>query len=339
VLPIITLWLVITASESRFQRAAMLEVINSDYIRTGRAKGLPRRTVILEHGLRNALIPLATIWAIDFVLLLGGAVVTETIFAWPGLGRLLLAGIFQQDLNLTMGVVMFLAILVVIFNLITDLLYGVLDPRSRSAASPRERSQGGGPRRCRGGDGHGRAPRGHADRRRERPHRRARGHHLLVPQLRASDLGPLQAPPASRWWPPWSSCSSPSRSWRVPGSRPGASDRSTRRPSAAARPSLEHPFGTDHIGRDLMARTFQGGRFSLRIAGDGALLRSLRRLPMMAVGEGWDRSCRSVPRHERRACRAHTSDPLTVELHPRGGDGRGAGSQAATLAPFGSSLS
>jgi peptide/nickel transport system permease protein len=131
VLPVITLWLVITASESRFQRAAMLEVINSDYIRTARAKGLPRRTVILKHGLRNALIPLVTIWAIDFALLLGGAVVTETIFAWPGLGRLLLAGIFQQDLNLTMGVVMFLAILVVIFNLIADLLYGVLDPRIR----------------------------------------------------------------------------------------------------------------------------------------------------------------------------------------------------------------
>ncbi len=131
VLPIITLWLVITASESRFQRAAMLEVINSDYIRTARAKGLPRRTVILKHGLRNALIPLVTIWAIDFALLLGGAVVTETIFAWPGLGRLLLAGIFQQDLNLTMGVVVFIAALVVIFNLIADLLYGVLDPRIR----------------------------------------------------------------------------------------------------------------------------------------------------------------------------------------------------------------
>ena len=131
VLPILTLILVVTASESRFQRAAMLEVINSDYIRTARAKGLPRRRVILKHGLRNAMIPLVTIWAIDFALLLGGAVVTETIFAWPGLGRLLLDGIFQQDLNLTMGVVMFLAILVIVFNLIADLLYGVLDPRIR----------------------------------------------------------------------------------------------------------------------------------------------------------------------------------------------------------------
>ena len=131
VLPITTLWLVITASESRFQRAAMLEVINSDYIRTARAKGLPRRTVILKHGLRNALIPLVTIWAIDFALLLGGSVVTESIFAWPGLGRLLLDGIFRADLNLTMGVVLFISLLVVIFNLIADLLYGVLDPRIR----------------------------------------------------------------------------------------------------------------------------------------------------------------------------------------------------------------
>jgi len=131
VLPIVTLWLVITASESRFQRAAMLEVINSDYIRTARAKGLPRRKVILKHGLRNALIPLVTIWAIDLGLLLGGSVVTETIFAWPGLGRLLLDGIFQQDLNLTMGVIMVISLLVVVFNLLADLLYGVLDPRIR----------------------------------------------------------------------------------------------------------------------------------------------------------------------------------------------------------------
>ncbi len=131
VLPVVTLMLVVTASESRFQRAAMLEVIHSDYIRTAQAKGLPRRRVILKHGLRNAMIPLVTIWAIDFALLLSGSVVTETIFAWPGLGPLLLNGIFQQDLNLTMGVVMLLAILVIVFNLIADLVYGVLDPRIR----------------------------------------------------------------------------------------------------------------------------------------------------------------------------------------------------------------
>jgi peptide/nickel transport system permease protein len=130
-LPILTLILVITASESRFQRASMLEVINSDYVRTARAKGLPPRRVIFKHGLRNAMIPLVTIWAIDFALLLSGSVVTETIFSWPGLGTLLLRAIALQDLNTMMGIVMVTATLVVVFNLIADLLYGVLDPRIR----------------------------------------------------------------------------------------------------------------------------------------------------------------------------------------------------------------
>jgi peptide/nickel transport system permease protein len=130
-LPVVTLVLVITAAESRFERASMLEVINSDYIRTARAKGLPRRRVIFKHGLRNAMIPLVTIWAIDFAALLGGSVVTETIFSWPGLGPLLLSGIFQGDLNLTMGIVMLIALLVIFFNLLADLVYGMLDPRIR----------------------------------------------------------------------------------------------------------------------------------------------------------------------------------------------------------------
>jgi peptide/nickel transport system permease protein len=130
-LPVITLMLVITAGESRFMRASMLEVVNSDYIRTARAKGLPRRRVILKHGLRNAMIPLVTIWALDFAALLGGSVVTETIFSWPGLGPLLIHGIFAGDLNLVMGIVILIALLVIVFNLIADLLYGVLDPRIR----------------------------------------------------------------------------------------------------------------------------------------------------------------------------------------------------------------
>lgn len=131
VLPVVTLVLVITASESRFQRAAMLEVINSDYIRTARAKGLPNRRVILRHGLRNALIPMATIWAIDFAALLGGSVVTETIFAWPGLGPLFISAVTQLDLNLTMAIVMLTSLLVIVFNLVADLAYGLLDPRIR----------------------------------------------------------------------------------------------------------------------------------------------------------------------------------------------------------------
>ena len=131
VLPVVTLVLVLTASESRFQRAAMLEVINSDYIRTARAKGLPRRTVILRHGLRNALIPMVTIWALDFAALLGGSVVTETIFAWPGLGPMFINSVTAQDLNLTMAIVMLTSVLVITFNLIADVAYGWLDPRIR----------------------------------------------------------------------------------------------------------------------------------------------------------------------------------------------------------------
>ena len=131
-LPILTLVLVITAAEARFERASMLEVINSDYIRTARAKGLSERVVIFKHALRNALIPLVTVWALDFSSLLTGSVVTETIFAWPGMGRLLLdQGIGQQDLNVMMAVIMVFALTLVAFNLLADILYGVLDPRIR----------------------------------------------------------------------------------------------------------------------------------------------------------------------------------------------------------------
>lgn len=131
VLPIVTLMLVIVAGESRFQRASMLEVLNSDYVRTARAKGLSERKVIFRHALRNAWIPLVTIWALDFALLLGGSVITETVFAWPGLGRLLVSSVFAQDLDLVMGITVFVAVLVIVFNLFADLLYGFLDPRIR----------------------------------------------------------------------------------------------------------------------------------------------------------------------------------------------------------------
>ncbi len=131
VLPITTLTLVVVATESRFIRASMLEVIHSDYIRTARAKGLSERKVILKHALRNAMIPVVTIWALDFAALLGGSVVTETIFSWPGLGPLLLSSIFAADVNMVMAIVLFVAVLAIGFNLLADLLYGVLDPRIR----------------------------------------------------------------------------------------------------------------------------------------------------------------------------------------------------------------
>jgi peptide/nickel transport system permease protein len=130
-LPIFTLALVIIATESRYGRAAMLEVVNADYIRMARSKGLPERTVIFRHALRNAMIPIVTLWALDFAALLGGSVITETIFAWPGLGQLLVNSLTAQDLDLVMGVVMLIAVLAIGFNLLADLFYGILDPRVR----------------------------------------------------------------------------------------------------------------------------------------------------------------------------------------------------------------
>lgn len=130
-LPILTLALVIIATESRYGRASMLEVVNADYIRMARSKGLPERTVIFRHALRNAMIPIVTLWALDFAALLGGSVITETIFAWPGLGQLLVNSLTAQDLDLVMGVVMLIAVLAIGFNLLADLFYGILDPRVR----------------------------------------------------------------------------------------------------------------------------------------------------------------------------------------------------------------
>lgn len=130
-LPVITLMLVTVAGESRFGRASMLEVINSDYIRTARAKGASEPRVIFKHALRNALIPLVTVWAIDFAAFLSGTVITETVFSWPGLGTYLLESIRGYDLDPVMAIVMITAIITVSFNLLADILYGSLDPRIR----------------------------------------------------------------------------------------------------------------------------------------------------------------------------------------------------------------
>lgn len=130
-LPITSLSILFVASDSRFGRAAMLEVINSDFIRTARAKGLTERRVIWHHALRNALIPLVTLWALNFSALLGGSIVTETVFSWPGLGQIFLPALNRPDLDLIMGIVIFSGVLAITFNLLADLLYGVLDPRIR----------------------------------------------------------------------------------------------------------------------------------------------------------------------------------------------------------------
>ena len=133
ILPTIVLGLAGYAGWTRFQRASMLEVLNSDYVRLARAKGLRSRTVLVRHALRNALIPLTTVTALDIAALLGGAIVTERVFQWNGMGTLFLTAVASVDVYLMMGWLMIAATIVILFNLIADLLYGVLDPRIRHA--------------------------------------------------------------------------------------------------------------------------------------------------------------------------------------------------------------
>lgn len=130
-LPALTLIIIGVAADSRFGRASMLETLSQDYIRTARAKGVPEKSVVWKHALRNALIPLVTLWALNFSALLSGAVVTESIYSWPGLGPAFLRAITESDVALVLGIVIFTAFLTVLFNLIADVLYGVLDPRIR----------------------------------------------------------------------------------------------------------------------------------------------------------------------------------------------------------------
>jgi peptide/nickel transport system permease protein len=130
-LPVIVLMIASIASYSRYMRAAMLEVVNSDYVRTARAKGLPERSVTMRHAFRNALIPLVTIVALNFGALLGGAVVTETVFALDGMGFYFVNQLNLGDPYPVMAWLMVTATLVVVFNLIADIAYGYLDPRVR----------------------------------------------------------------------------------------------------------------------------------------------------------------------------------------------------------------
>jgi peptide/nickel transport system permease protein len=131
VLPTIALALISFAAWSRYQRATMLDVLGADYIRLARAKGLSRRRVMVRHALRNALIPLVTVVAIDTGAILGGAIITERVFAWQGMGALLVQGAETSDPNILLAWLMVTSILVVLFNLIADVLYAVLDPRIR----------------------------------------------------------------------------------------------------------------------------------------------------------------------------------------------------------------
>jgi peptide/nickel transport system permease protein len=129
IMPAIVLGLQGMASWTRYTRSSLLEVLRMDYVRTARAKGLPERTVIYKHALRNALIPVITLLMLSIPQLFGGAVLTETVFSMFGIGRLLYTAILNSDTFLSMSTLMVLAILVVVFNFAADLLYAIVDPR------------------------------------------------------------------------------------------------------------------------------------------------------------------------------------------------------------------
>ena len=131
VLPVATLSFGFIAGYSRYIRSTMLEAMNQDYVRTAKAKGLPRPQIIYIHALKNAALPIVTVIALDLPFLLGGAVVTERIFAWPGTGRLFLDHVSRADTPVVMGLLMLIATAVVLFQIIADVLYAWLDPRIR----------------------------------------------------------------------------------------------------------------------------------------------------------------------------------------------------------------
>lgn len=131
ILPTMVLMLISVATYTRYSRASMLEVLNQDYIRTARSKGLTERTVIVRHGFRNAMIPIATIVAFDIGGLLGGAVITETVFEWNAMGRLFIDGLRAVDPNPVMAAFVVVAVFAIVANLLADLAYAVLDPRIR----------------------------------------------------------------------------------------------------------------------------------------------------------------------------------------------------------------
>jgi ABC-type dipeptide/oligopeptide/nickel transport system permease component len=132
VLPALTLGAFTMASIARITRSAVLEVLRADFVRTARAKGVSELWVVTKHTLRNAALPILTITGLQFGTLLGGAVVTETVFAWPGIGRLAIQSIYNRDYPVVQATVFIAAVLFIAINFVLDVLYGVLDPRARS---------------------------------------------------------------------------------------------------------------------------------------------------------------------------------------------------------------
>jgi len=133
VLPSLVLGLYISGLISRVTRSSMLEVLSSDYLRTARSKGLAERPVVLRHAFRNALVPIITVIGLSYGSLLSGAVLTETIFAWPGIGRYMFRASTSQDFPAIMGVSLLIAFIYVLVNLGVDILYYFVDPRIRAA--------------------------------------------------------------------------------------------------------------------------------------------------------------------------------------------------------------
>ncbi len=133
ILPAITLGGVFVGPVARMTRTAVLDVLGADHVRTARAKGLPERIVVLRHALRNAMVPVVTLIGLQIGFLLGGAVVTETVFSWPGVGRLAVGAILSSDFPMAQGTIIVLSLGFILVNLTVDLLYGVLDPRVRAA--------------------------------------------------------------------------------------------------------------------------------------------------------------------------------------------------------------
>lgn len=133
ILPAITLGGVFVGPVARMTRTAVLDVLSADHVRTARAKGLTERLVVLRHALRNALVPVVTLIGLQIGFLLGGAVVTETVFSWPGIGRLAVSAILQTDVPMAQGTIIVLSMGFIVINLAVDVLYAALDPRIRAA--------------------------------------------------------------------------------------------------------------------------------------------------------------------------------------------------------------
>lgn len=131
VLPATVLSFRYVAGWSRYLRSSMLEILRTDFVRTARAKGLTERAVVWGHALRNAMIPVVSVMALNLAGLFSGAVITETIFAWPGIGRMFVQAMFARDYPLLMGILLLGSTMVVVFNLVADVVYGILDPRIR----------------------------------------------------------------------------------------------------------------------------------------------------------------------------------------------------------------